>query len=93
MMVEKIKAACTGTVNILEGYNAPKGIACLVGPTGVGKTELAKQVTKLVMGDQNLLIRIDANEYAEEHQTQRLIGSPPGYVGFEQGGQLTNAVN
>ena len=93
MMVEKIKAACTGTVNILEGYSAPKGIACLAGPTGVGKTELAKQVTKLVMGDQDLLIRIDANEYAEEHQTQRLIGSPPGYVGYEQGGQLTNAVN
>lgn len=88
-IADKVKVAWTGVGN----EKAPKGVAVLCGPTGVGKTELAKQLTKFVMGDQDLLIRIDANEYHEQHTAQRLVGSPPGYVGCEQGGQLTNAVN
>lgn len=90
---DKVKVAWSGVGSALDGEKAPKGVAVLCGPTGVGKTELAKQLTGFVMGDPNLLIRIDANEYHEEHTAQRLVGSPPGYVGCEQGGQLTNAVN
>lgn len=92
-IADKVKVAWAGVGSALDGEKAPKGIAVLCGPTGVGKTELAKQLTGFVMGDPNLLIRIDANEYHEEHTAQRLVGSPPGYVGCEQGGQLTNAVN
>jgi ATP-dependent Clp protease ATP-binding subunit ClpA len=92
-VVDEILSAYSGMRNVLYGANAPKGIAVLCGPTGVGKTEMAKQLAKNIMGDPNLLIRIDCNEYGQPHQAQRLIGSPPGYVGFEQGGQLTNAIN
>lgn len=92
-VTEEVLAAWSGMRNVFYGPNAPKGIAVFCGPTGVGKTELAKQLTKHVMGDPDLLIRIDCNEYCESNQAVRLIGSPPGYVGFEQGGQLTNAIN
>lgn len=92
-VVKQILAAYSGTRNVLYGLNAPKGICVFCGPTGVGKTEMAKQLAKNIMGDPSLLIRIDCNEYGESHQAQRLIGSPPGYIGFEQGGQLTNAIN
>jgi ATP-dependent Clp protease ATP-binding subunit ClpA len=70
----------------------PKGTLFLVGPTGVGKTELAKSIAELIFGDESSCIRFDMSEYSQEHADQRLIGAPPGYVGFEEGGQLTNAV-
>lgn len=70
----------------------PKGILFFVGPTGVGKTELAKSLASFVFGDENACIRFDMSEYNHEHSDQRLVGAPPGYVGYEAGGQLTNAV-
>ena len=70
----------------------PKGTLFFVGPTGVGKTELAKSLAAFVFGDENACIRFDMSEYNHEHSDQRLIGAPPGYVGYEAGGQLTNAV-
>jgi len=70
----------------------PRGAFFFVGPTGVGKTELSKAIAELVFGDERSLLRFDMSEYSEEHQQARLIGAPPGYVGFDQGGQLTNAI-
>jgi hypothetical protein len=70
----------------------PRGVFFFVGPTGVGKTELSKAIAELIFGDENAMIRFDMSEYSEEHQQARLIGAPPGYVGFDQGGQLTNAI-
>jgi hypothetical protein len=70
----------------------PRGIFFFVGPTGVGKTELSKAIAELIFGDEKAMIRFDMSEYSEEHQQARLIGAPPGYVGFDQGGQLTNAI-
>ncbi len=70
----------------------PKGTLFFVGPTGVGKTELAKSIAEFIFGDENNCIRFDMSEFSQEHADQRLIGAPPGYVGFEEGGQLTNAV-
>jgi len=70
----------------------PKGTLFFVGPTGVGKTELAKSLAEFIFGDENNCIRFDMSEFSQEHADQRLIGAPPGYVGFEEGGQLTNAV-
>ncbi len=70
----------------------PRGILFFVGPTGVGKTELAKATAEFLFGDENACIRFDMSEYSQQHDAQRLVGAPPSYVGFEQGGQLTNAV-
>lgn len=70
----------------------PKGTLFFVGPTGVGKTELAKSLASFVFGDENACIRFDMSEYNHEHSDQRLVGAPPGYVGYEAGGQLTNAI-
>ena len=70
----------------------PKGTLFFVGPTGVGKTELAKAIAEFVFGDENACIRFDMSEYNHEHSDQRLVGAPPGYVGYEAGGQLTNAI-
>ncbi|MDR2112118.1 MAG: AAA family ATPase [Candidatus Accumulibacter sp.] len=74
------------------GGNRPRGVLFLAGPTGVGKTELAKTLTQLVFGDERAYLRFDMSEFAEEHTGARLLGAPPGYVGFEAGGELTNAV-
>ena len=63
-----------------------------LGPTGVGKTELCKALAQSMFGDENAMIRIDMSEYMERHTVSRLIGSPPGYVGHEEGGQLTEKV-
>ena len=70
----------------------PKGVLFLVGPTGVGKTEMAKALARFLFGDEDACIRLDMSEYNHEHSDQRLVGAPPGYVGYEEGGQLTNAV-
>jgi hypothetical protein len=70
----------------------PKGILFLAGPTGVGKTELAKAVTELIFGSSTHYIRFDMSEFGHEHANQRLVGAPPGYVGYDVGGELTNAI-
>ena len=70
----------------------PKGSLFFVGPTGVGKTELSKTLAKFLFGDEQACIRFDMSEYGQENSDQKLIGAPPGYVGYEAGGQLTNAV-
>jgi len=70
----------------------PKGVLFFVGPTGVGKTELAKALAQFLFGDEEACVRFDMSEFNHEHSDQRLVGAPPGYVGYEEGGQLTNAV-
>ena len=70
----------------------PTGSFLFLGPTGVGKTELAKALAEFLFDDEKAMIRIDMSEYAERHSVARLLGAPPGYIGFEQGGQLTEAV-
>jgi ATP-dependent Clp protease ATP-binding subunit ClpB len=76
----------------LQATDRPLGSFLFLGPTGVGKTELAKALAEVLFNDERLMIRIDMSEYMEKHSVARLIGSPPGYVGYEEGGQLTEAV-
>jgi ATP-dependent Clp protease ATP-binding subunit ClpB len=76
----------------LSDPNKPIGSFLFLGPTGVGKTELAKSLAELLFDDEKNIVRIDMSEYMEKHSVSRLIGAPPGYVGFEEGGQLTEAV-
>jgi ATP-dependent Clp protease ATP-binding subunit ClpB len=76
----------------LQDPNRPIGSFLFLGPTGVGKTELAKALAEFLFDDDNAVVRIDMSEYMEKHSVARLIGAPPGYVGFDDGGQLTEAV-
>ena len=76
----------------LSDANKPIGSFMFLGPTGVGKTELAKALAEFLFDDENNIVRIDMSEYMEKHAVSRLIGAPPGYVGYEEGGQLTEAV-
>jgi ATP-dependent Clp protease ATP-binding subunit ClpB len=76
----------------LQDLNRPLGSFLFLGPTGVGKTELVRALAAFLFDDEHAMIRIDMSEYMEKHTVSRLIGSPPGYVGFEEGGQLTEAV-
>lgn len=90
-VLDIVKRAITGVGSGRRG-NRPRGVAFLAGPTGVGKTELAKTITRLLFGDEQAYIRFDMSEFSAEHADQRLIGAPPGYVGYDVGGELTNAV-
>lgn len=90
-MLDIIKRAVTG-VGRSSSNGRPRGVAFLAGPTGVGKTELAKTITSLLFGDESAYIRFDMSEFSAEHADQRLIGAPPGYVGYDAGGELTNAI-
>jgi len=76
----------------LKDPKRPIGSFIFLGPTGVGKTELARALAEVMFGDEEAIIRIDMSEYMEKHSTSRLVGAPPGYVGFEEGGQLTEKV-
>ncbi|MDE1838220.1 MAG: AAA family ATPase, partial [Euryarchaeota archaeon] len=76
----------------LQDPHRPIGSFMFLGPTGVGKTELTKALAEYLFDDENALIRIDMSEYMEKHAVARLIGAPPGYVGYEEGGALTEAV-
>ncbi len=76
----------------LKDPRRPSGSFIFLGPTGVGKTELAKTLAEFLFGDQDALIQLDISEYLEKHTVSRLVGSPPGYVGYDEGGQLTEAV-
>lgn len=76
----------------LKGKNRPIGSFLFLGPTGVGKTELSKALSETLFGNENSLIRIDMSEYMEKHTVSKMIGSPPGYVGFDEGGQLAEKV-
>lgn len=89
-LLDIIKRAMTGVGSNKGGR--PRGVLFLAGPTGVGKTELAKTVTQLLFGDESAYIRFDMSEFNAEHADQRLIGAPPGYAGYDSGGELTNAI-
>ena len=87
-MAEAVLALALGA----GGPNRPIGWFIFLGPTGVGKTELARALAEYLFDDERAMIRIDMSEYQEKHTVARLLGAPPGYVGFEEGGQLTEAV-
>ncbi len=92
---EAVKAVSKAVRRARAGLKDPKrpiGSFIFLGPTGVGKTELARAVSETLFGDEESVIRIDMSEYMERHSTSRLVGSPPGYVGYEDGGQLTEKV-
>jgi hypothetical protein len=91
-VAEALKAAFVGVDFGSGGAARPRGVFFFVGPTGVGKTQLAKSVAKLLFGDEEACIRFDMSEYREEHAAERLAGAPPGYVGHERGGELTRRV-
>src|SRR5437763_5234357 len=76
----------------LSDPNRPIGSFIFLGPTGVGKTELARTLAEFLFDDEQNIVRIDMSEYQERHTVARLIGAPPGYVGYDEGGQLTEAV-
>jgi len=90
--VEKVAHSIQRSRAGLKDENRPIGVFLFVGPTGVGKTLLAKELSKWLFDERRGLIRIDMSEYGEKHNVSRLIGSPPGYVGYGEGGQLTEAV-
>ena len=85
------KAVRRGRVG-LKDPNRPIGSFLFLGPTGVGKTELSKALAEALFGDENAMVRIDMSEYMEKHSVSRMVGSPPGYVGYEEGGQLSEQV-
>ena len=91
--LDVVKRAVTG-MSGLQGssHTRPKGVLFFAGPTGTGKTETAKTLAERLFGDESCCIRFDMSEYSQPHSDQKLLGAPPGYIGYEAGGQLTNAV-
>ncbi|EGO62875.1 ATP-dependent Clp protease ATP-binding subunit [Acetonema longum] len=92
---EAVSAVAKAVRRARSGLKDPKrpiGSFIFLGPTGVGKTELARALAEAMFGDENAMIRLDMSEYMEKHTVSRLVGSPPGYVGYEEGGQLTDAI-
>lgn len=90
--VEKVTEAIIRSKAGIKDPTKPIGSFLFLGPTGVGKTELAKALAESLFDDENNMVRIDMSEYMEKHSVSRLIGAPPGYVGYDEGGQLTEAV-
>lgn len=91
--LDVVKRAVTGMSGLQHSsHTKPKGILFFAGPTGTGKTETAKTLAEKLFGDESRCIRFDMSEYRQSHSDQKLLGAPPGYVGYEAGGQLTNAV-
>ena len=91
--LDVVKRAVTGMAGLQSSSHAkPKGILFFAGPTGTGKTETAKTLAEKLFGDESCCIRFDMSEYSQGHSDQKLLGAPPGYVGYEAGGQLTNAI-
>ncbi|MGN6204531.1 ATP-dependent Clp protease ATP-binding subunit [Humibacter sp.] len=90
--VHAVADAVRGSRAGISDPNRPTGSFLFLGPTGVGKTELAKALAEFLFDDEHAMVRIDMSEYGEKHTVSRLVGAPPGYVGYEQGGQLTEAV-
>lgn len=90
--VEAVSNAVRRSRSGLQDPNRPIGSFLFLGPTGVGKTELCKALAELLFDDENAMVRLDMSEYMEKHTVSRLIGAPPGYVGYEEGGKLTEAV-
>lgn len=88
-----LSRACMGLSGLQGGSESrPKGVMFFAGPTGTGKTELAKRISEFVFGDESFITRFDMSEYGQAHSDQKLLGAPPGYVGYSAGGQLTNAI-
>ncbi|PMD04412.1 AAA family ATPase, partial [Brevibacterium paucivorans] len=90
--VKSISRAIRRTRAGLKDPRRPSGSFIFAGPTGVGKTELAKALAEFLFGDESALITLDMSEFSEKHTVSRLFGSPPGYVGYDEGGQLTEKV-
>ena len=90
--VEAVANAVRRNRSGLQDPNRPIGSFIFLGPTGVGKTELCKALAEVMFDDENAMIRLDMSEFMEKHTVSRLIGAPPGYVGYEEGGMLTEAV-
>ena len=90
--IEKVAKAIMRNRVGLKDPNHPIGVFMFLGPTGVGKTHVAKKLAQHMFGSADALIRVDMSEYSESFNTSRLVGAPPGYVGYEEGGQLTERV-